>query len=128
MGLAVAYVFARPLNLLARGEAVAATLGENPARLRFAIYLLASLLTATAVTLAGSIGFVGLVIPHLLRLVTGTDHRFLLPNAVLLGGSFLTVADTLARTVVAPIQLPVGVITALIGVPVFLYLLARTRN
>ena len=94
----------------------------------FAIYLLASLLTATAVTLAGSIGFVGLVIPHLLRLVTGTDHRFLLPNAVLLGGSFLTVADTLARTVVAPIQLPVGVITALIGVPVFLYLLTRTRS
>ncbi len=128
VGLAVAYVFARPLNLLARGEAVAATLGENPARLRFAIYLLASLLTATAVTLAGSIGFVGLIIPHLLRLVAGTDHRFLLPNAVLLGGSFLTVADTLARSVVAPIQLPVGVITALIGVPVFLYLLARTRN
>lgn len=127
-GLVVAFVFARPLNLLARGEIVAATLGENPARLRLVIYLLASLLTATAVTLAGSIGFVGLVIPHLLRLLIGTDHRFLLPNTVLLGGSFLTVADTLARSVVAPIQLPVGVITALIGVPVFLYLLARTRR
>jgi iron complex transport system permease protein len=127
-GLAVAYLFARPLNLLARGETVAATLGENPARLRFTIYFLASLLTAVAVTLAGSIGFIGLIVPHLLRLVAGTDHRWLLPNAVLLGGSFLTVADTLARNVVAPLQLPVGVLTALLGVPVFLYLLARTRG
>jgi iron complex transport system permease protein len=110
-----------------RGENVAATLGENPARLRLMIYLLASLLTAMAVTLAGSIGFVGLVIPHILRLAGGSDHRFLLPASVLLGGEFLTVADTLARSGVAPMQLPVGVLTALLGVPVFLFLLARTR-
>ncbi len=126
-GLAVSLWLARPLNLLMRGENVAATLGENPARLRLIIYLLASLLTAMAVTLAGSIGFVGLVIPHILRLAGGSDHRFLLPASVLLGGGFLTVADTLARSATAPMQLPVGVLTALLGVPVFLFLLARTR-
>jgi iron complex transport system permease protein len=126
-GLAVSLWLARPLNLLMRGENVAATLGENPARLRLIIYLLASLLTALAVTLAGSIGFVGLVIPHILRLAGGSDHRFLLPASVLLGGGFLTVADTLARSGTAPMQLPVGVLTALLGVPVFLFLLARTR-
>ncbi|MEW6331445.1 MAG: iron ABC transporter permease [Pseudomonadota bacterium] len=126
-GLAVALWFARALNLLLRGENTAAALGENPARLRFAIYLVASLLTAMAVTLAGSVGFVGLVIPHILRLLGGSDHRFLLPTCVLLGGSFLTVADTLARSLTAPAQLPVGVITALLGVPVFLYLLVRSR-
>lgn len=127
-GLAAALTLARPLNLLARGETVAATLGENPVRLRLAVYFLASLLTATAVTLGGSIGFVGLIVPHLLRLVSGTDHRFLLPQSVLLGGGFLTVADTLARSAVAPLQLPVGVLTALLGVPVFLYLLARAHR
>jgi iron complex transport system permease protein len=126
-GLAVSLWLARPLNLLMRGENVAATLGENPVRLRLIIYLLASLLTAMAVTLAGSIGFVGLVIPHILRLAGGSDHRFLLPASVLLGGGFLTVADTLARSGAAPMQLPVGVLTALLGVPVFLFLLARTR-
>ena len=116
------------INLLVRGDLAAAALGENPARLRVGIYLLASLLTATAVTLAGTVGFVGLIIPHALRLVGGSDHRRLLPNTVLLGGSFLVVADTAARTAVAPAQLPVGVLTALLGVPVFLFLLARTRS
>ncbi|MBI3547261.1 MAG: iron ABC transporter permease [Gammaproteobacteria bacterium] len=127
LGLVASLWFARPLNLFMRGENVAAALGENPARLRFIVYSLASLLTAMAVTLAGSIGFVGLVVPHILRLAGGSDHRFLLPCSVLLGGGFLTIADTLARSWLAPVQLPVGVLTALLGVPVFLYLLARTR-
>jgi len=127
LGLGVAFWLARPLNLLLRGESVAAALGENPVRLRFVIYILASLLTALAVTLAGCVGFVGLVIPHILRLAGGSDHRFLLPASALLGGGFLTVADTLARSWAAPAQLPVGVLTALLGVPVFLYLLVRTR-
>lgn len=126
-GLGVSLWFARALNLLQRGENTAAALGENPARLRLAIYLIASLLTALAVTLAGSVGFVGLVIPHILRMLGGADHRFLLPACVLLGGGFLTVADTLARSLTAPTQLPVGVITALLGVPIFLYLLIRSR-
>ncbi len=128
VGLGLALAFARSLNLLARGDLAAAALGENPVRIRIVVYFLASLLTATAVTLAGSIGFVGLIIPHVIRLLTGADHRSLLPNTVLLGGSFLVLADTVARTVIAPMQLPVGVITALLGVPVFLFLLAHTKN
>jgi len=128
VGLIAAFLLARPLNLLARGEVVAATLGESPARLRLSVYFLASLLTAMAVTLGGAIGFVGLVVPHLLRLLIGADHRFLLPQAVLLGGGFLAIADTLARNVAAPVQLPVGVLTALLGVPAFLYLLTRANR
>ena len=124
-GLALSLPFARALNLYARGEQVAAALGENVRLLRYGIYFVASLLTAVAVTLAGAIGFVGLVVPHLLRLLGDTDHRRLLPDAALLGGSLLTLADTLARTVLAPTQLPVGVLTALLGVPVFLLLLGR---
>lgn len=124
-GLVLSLPFARALNLYARGELLAAALGENVLVLRYGIYFLASLLTATAVTLAGSIGFIGLVVPHLLRLLGSTDHRRLLVDAVLAGGSLLVIADTLARSLVAPAQLPVGVLTALLGVPLFLYLLAR---
>jgi iron complex transport system permease protein len=128
LGTAGAWVIARPLNLLARGESVAAALGEDPARLRNLVYFLASVLTATAVTLAGNIGFVGLVIPHLLRLSGTSDHRWLLPQCLLLGGSFLVLADALSRTLIAPQQLPVGVVTALVGIPLFLYLLIRTAR
>lgn len=127
-GLALSLGLARSLNLLARGDLAAAALGENPARVRVSVYFIASLLTAAAVTVAGSIGFVGLIIPHIIRLLTGADHRSLLPNTVLLGGCFLVLADTVARTAVVPIQLPVGVITALLGVPVFLFLLTHSRN
>lgn len=119
---------ARSLNLLARGEQQAAVLGVAPAPLRLQLYLSASLLTATAVTIGGSIGFVGLVIPHLLRLLIGSDHRWLLPTSVLAGGTLLLCADTLARTLFAPQQLPVGVLTALIGVPLFLFLLHRSAR
>jgi iron complex transport system permease protein len=127
-GLAVALTEARALNVLARGERVAATLGENPERLRWKVYFLTALLTSVAVTLAGAIGFIGLLVPHLLRLLGFTDHRWLLPAAVLLGGSLLTAADTLSRWVLAPATLPVGVITALIGVPLFLFLLTRGKK
>jgi iron complex transport system permease protein len=125
LGLAIAMPFARELNLLARGEVLAGSLGVVVPRLKRVVYALASLLTATAVTAAGSIGFVGLVVPHLLRLAVGTDHRLLLPAAALAGGSLLMLADTLARTLAAPQQLPVGVLTAMLGVPVFLFLLGR---
>jgi iron complex transport system permease protein len=124
-GLALTLPLARDLNLLARGELQAGALGVDVKNLRVHLYLVASLLTAAAVTLGGNIGFVGLVVPHLVRLVTGADHRVVLPASVLLGGALLVVADTLARTAVAPQQLPVGVLTAFIGVPVFLLLLAR---
>ncbi|MBI5329831.1 MAG: iron ABC transporter permease [Betaproteobacteria bacterium] len=124
-GLALALAFARDLNLLARGVTFAATLGANVGFLTPLIHLTASLLTAIAVTSIGNVGFVGLVVPHLTRLALGNDQRLLLPAAVLAGGALLTLADTLARTVIAPQQLPVGAITALIGVPAFLILLAR---
>jgi len=115
------------LNLLARGESFAQLLGVPVVRLRVATLCAASLATAAAVTLAGTIGFVGLVVPHGLRLLAGNDQRVLLPAAALAGGAGLTLADLAARTIVAPTQLPVGVITALIGVPLFLWLLARSR-
>ena len=123
--LLVALPFARELNLLARGADTAQTLGVAVTRLRRGVYLIASLTTAAAVTHAGSIGFIGLIVPHLVRLASGNDQRLLLPASVLAGGSLLVIADTLARTVAAPQQLPVGVLTALIGVPVFLFLLTR---
>lgn len=123
--LVVAVPFARELNLLARGADQALALGVAVPTLRRVIYVVASLATAAAVTTAGSIGFIGLIVPHLVRLAVGNDQRLLLPASVLAGGSLLVFADTLARTVVAPIQLPVGILTALIGVPVFLYLLGR---
>jgi len=125
LGLAAGFALARPLNLLARGELQARVLGVAVTPLRYSLFALASLLTAAAVTLAGTVGFVGLVVPHLLRLGVGSDHRVLLPASVLLGGTLLTVADTLARTLLAPQQLPVGVFSAVIGVPLFLYLLNR---
>ena len=127
LAIAVVMPLARNLNVLARGPMQAAALGVSVRPLEWTIYLLASLLTATAVTTAGSIGFVGLIVPHMLRLVLGNDQRIILPASALAGGTLLVLADTLARTVIAPEQLPVGVITALLGVPTFLYLLHRSR-
>lgn len=127
VAMALIMPLARNLNVLARGPMQAAALGVSVRPLEWSIYLLASLLTATAVTTAGSIGFVGLIVPHMLRLVLGNDQRIILPASALAGGALLVLADTLARTVIAPEQLPVGVITALLGVPMFLYLLHRSR-
>jgi len=118
---------ARSLNVLAMGETTARLLGEPTQGLLWIVYLLASILTATAVSIAGNIGFVGLIVPHLMRLLVGSDHRVLIPAATLFGGLFLVVSDTLARTVLAPRQLPVGVVTALLGVPLFLLLLNRAK-
>jgi len=128
VGLALCLPIARNLNLLARGELQASALGVAVGQLRLHIYFVAALLTASAVTIAGSVGFVGLVVPHMLRLLAGADHRMLLPASVLAGGSLLALADTLARTVLAPQQLPVGVVTALLGVPLFLYLLNKASG
>ena len=116
---------ARPLDLLALGEEPARYLGADVERVKRRVYVAASLLTAAAVAVSGVIGFVGLVVPHIARLSWGHRHRALLPAAFLGGGALLAIADTLARTVVAPRELPVGVVTALIGVPVFALLLRR---
>ena len=123
-GLALILPFARDLNVLARGGHLAASLGVSVSNLRLLIYLVCALLTSVAVMTAGSIGFVGLIVPHGVRRLGGHDHRILLPGAALLGGTLLLVADTLARSVIAPQQLPAGAIMALIGVPFFLRLLA----
>ena len=121
----IALPAAPQLNVLLRGDATALALGVPVARLRVRIYLVASLAAAAAVTTAGTIGFVGLVVPHALRLAFGNDQRMLLPAAMLAGGGGVMAADLLARTAIAPAQLPVGVMTALIGVPVFLWMLLR---
>ena len=123
--LAVMLAAARPLDLLALGEEPARYLGADVEAVKRRVYLAASLLTAAAVAVSGVIGFVGLVVPHITRLVWGHRHRSLLPAAFIGGGALLAFADTLARTVVAPRELPVGVVTALIGVPVFVLLLRR---
>ena len=117
----------RTLNVLARGPMQAAALGVSVRPVEWSIYIAASLITATAVTQVGAVGFVGLIVPHMLRLVFGNDQRVILPASALAGGILLTLADTLARTIIAPEQLPVGVITAMLGVPVFLFLLYRSR-
>ncbi len=130
--LAAALLFAlrqaRAINMLALHAEAAVTLGVNVARLRMGLFVCAALMTATAVAQAGAIGFVGLIIPHACRFALGPDHRLLLPAAAMIGGSFLVLADTLARTIIAPQQLPVGVVTALIGVPVFLLQLHHVRR
>jgi len=128
LGFILALGLSRALNALLQGTDAAQALGVNMLRMQVMVYFLASLLTAVAVTMAGGIGFIGLVAPHMMRLLVGTDHRFLLPAATLFGGCLLVVSDLLARTVVAPQQLPPGVITAFIGVPIFLYLLMRTAR
>jgi iron complex transport system permease protein len=123
--LALTYPVARDLNVLLRGEALAHALGVRVAPLRRLVYVVASVATALAVTTAGAIGFVGLVVPHALRLALGNDQRVLLPASALVGGTLLLLADTAARSLLAPQQLPVGVITALVGVPAFMLLLLR---
>ena len=122
-----AMAISRSLNVLATGEQQAALLGVAVGPMRSLLYFLSALLTAIAVTTAGTVGFVGLVVPHLVRLATGADHRIVVPCSVLAGGSLLVISDTVARTVVSPRQLPVGAITALVGVPLFLILLRRSR-
>jgi iron complex transport system permease protein len=118
---------ARWLNLLAIGEDTAAYLGAPVERVKLIAYGSASLLAAAAVAVSGVIGFVGLLIPHVIRIAWGSDYRFLLPAAMLLGATFLVLADALARTVAAPLEIPVGVVTAFVGVPFFVWLLRR-RN
>jgi iron complex transport system permease protein len=121
------YVHARQLNLILSGEESALQLGVDVERLKLISYLGASLITAASVSMCGLIGFVGLIVPHSVRLVFGPDHRLLLPASALVGASFLIASDTLGRTLLAPVELPVGVITAAFGGPFFIYLL-RTRK
>jgi iron complex transport system permease protein len=127
LGFFVTYRHARQLNLILAGEENALQLGVDVERLKLVSYFSASLITAASVSVCGLIGFVGLIVPHSVRLLFGPDHRLLLPASALVGACFLIASDTLARTILAPVELPVGVITAAFGGPFFIYLL-RTRK
>jgi len=127
LGIFLLYFRSRQLNLILSGEENAVQLGVDVERLKLISYLSASLLTAASVSVCGLIGFVGLIIPHSVRLVFGPDHRLLIPASAFIGASFLIASDTVARTLLAPTELPVGVITAVFGGPFFIYLL-RTRK
>lgn len=122
----VLFALARALDALSIGEPTALALGVPVERVKYLAFALASLLAAIAVAVSGVIGFVGLIIPHAIRLVWGSGHRHLLPGSALLGATFLVLADTAARTVASPMELPIGALTALIGVPLFVLLLRRS--
>jgi iron complex transport system permease protein len=119
------YTTASDLNLLLSGEKEAMHLGVDVDRVRIVVYVAASLLTGLAVSVSGAIGYVGILVPHVMRLIYGSDHRVLLPTAAFGGAIAIVIADTLARTVVAPTELPVGAVTAIAGAPLFIYLLRR---
>ncbi|HAZ31341.1 MAG TPA: iron ABC transporter, partial [Dehalococcoidia bacterium] len=127
IGMAVIWLHARPLNVMQLDEEQAQQLGINVERVKLILLVAATLITAAAVSFVGTIGFVGIIVPHAVRLIWGPDHRFLLPLATLAGAGFLILADTVARTVLAPTEIPVGVITAFVGAPFFLYLLRQKK-
>lgn len=124
-GMFALFYISPQLNAISFGEDDARSMGVNTARTRTIAFAVAALITAVAVSLSGLVGFVGLVVPHAVRLVFGPDHRQLLPLSGIVGAIFLVAADTLARIVVAPAQLPVGVVTAIVGGPFFLVLLVK---
>jgi iron complex transport system permease protein len=128
VGIALLSFLGRPLNVLQFGDEQAQQLGLNVDRFKLVMVVAASLVAATAVAFAGIIGFVGLVVPHIVRLLWGPDHRRLIPLAAIAGGAFLLCADVIARTVIAPRTLPVGIVTAMVGAPFFLWLLRRARR
>jgi len=128
VGIGVILLYARPLNVMQLDEEQAQQLGINVERLKLVLLVAATLITAAAVSFVGTIGFVGIIIPHAVRLIWGADHRFLLPLSVLTGAIFLILADLVARTAQAPTEMPIGVITALCGAPFFLYLLRRRKR
>jgi iron complex transport system permease protein len=128
VGVALIYVFARDLNILLLGEEQAHHLGVNTERLKKIMLSCATLITAAAVSISGIIGFIGLIIPHITRILVGPDHRILIPSSALAGAIILILCDTIARSVVRPIELPVGIITSLLGAPFFIYLIRKRKR
>jgi len=128
LGILVMLVFSRHLNLILMGEETAIDLGLEVEKFKKIILIFASLITAAAVSVCGIIGFVGLIIPHIMRILVGPNHRILLPSSCLLGAIFLVWVDTIARTIIEPTEVPVGILTSLLGVPFFLYLLRRRKR
>ena len=120
--------FARDLNVILTGEESAESLGVDVEKIKIYILILSSFITSMVVSVSGIIGFVGLIIPHIVRLIVGPDHRVLLPSSALFGGIFMIFADTIARTIISPIEVPVGIITAMFGGPFFIYLLRKKKK
>jgi iron complex transport system permease protein len=127
IGFVGLWLMSRTYNILSTSEETALSKGVNVARVQKISFILASLITGTVVALSGPIGFVGLIVPHLLRILGGPDHRYLIPSSIFFGGAFLALADTFARTILSPIDLPVGILTALLGGPFFLWLLFKQK-
>ncbi len=125
LGIALIYVFSQDLNAISLGEEEAIHLGVDIERVKIILIVVASLITASLVCICGVIGFVGLMIPHLMRLVVGPNHRILIPTTCVASAIFMVISDTLSRTVFSPLEIPIGVITALLGVPTFIFLLKR---
>ncbi|MTI68141.1 MAG: iron chelate uptake ABC transporter family permease subunit [Firmicutes bacterium] len=128
LSIIVINFFARDLNIMLTGEESAKSLGVNVEKTKILILIICSFTTAMAVSVSGIIGFVGLIIPHIVRLIVGPDHRILLPSSALVGGIFMIFADTIARTIISPTEIPVGIITALFGGPFFIYLLKKKKK
>jgi iron complex transport system permease protein len=128
IGAGVIYAYARDLNIMLLGEEDASHLGTDVSRVKTVLLIASALLAAAAVSVSGIIGFVGLIIPHIMRLILGPDHRLLIPASLLAGAMFLTLADTFARVVMQPTEMPVGIVTAVIGAPFFVYLLVRKKR
>lgn len=128
VGTVVIYFYARDLNILVLGEETSQHLGVEVEKVKRILLILGSLITAAAVSVSGLIGFIGLIIPHLTRILIGPDHRMLLPTSIIVGAFFLVICDAVARVILSPVELPVGVITALSGGPFFIYLLRKKRE
>lgn len=128
LGSAATFLFVRDLNIFSLGEETAQHLGVDVEKVKKVLLILASLVTASAVSISGLIGFIGLIIPHMIRIVIGPDHRILLPTSIIFGATFLVICDAVARVIVQPVELPVGVITALSGGPFFIYLLHKKKE
>jgi len=128
LGIAISAIFSKQLNILLLGEEEAVSLGVNTGLVRIVLLTAASLLSAVSVAMCGIIGFVGLIIPHIIRLVIGGNNIYLIPASGLLGASFLVIADLLSRTLISPAELPVGIITAFAGAPFFIFLLRKKNN
>src|SRR5699024_10758653 len=128
IGMITIYTHGRDLNIMLIGEEDAMHLGVDIEVVKKRLLIVSSLISAIAVSVSGIIGFVGLIIPHGVRLLVGPDHRVLLPYSAFIGAIFLIIADTLARTIIPPIVIPVGIITALFGAPFFLYLLIKSKK
>ena len=128
IGVALIYVFAKDLNVMLLGEEEARHLGVDTERLKRIMLVSATLITAAAVSISGIIGFVGLIVPHIARILVGPDHRILIPSSALAGAIVLILCDTIARTIVRPVELPVGIFTSLLGCPFFIYLLRKRKR